>query len=124
MEQEILEQLKQINILTRVNNILLSKFILQLQEVKKKIHTPNMVSFFTFEILNEDYVELLKEFPQQDVDKALHWLDRQLTQNKMNCPNNIKNFILKRLKELRKNKKYNAKRQKTKRGQEEAEQES
>ena len=43
--REILEQLKQINILTRVNNLLLSKFVLQLQVVKKELHLPKLKGF-------------------------------------------------------------------------------
>lgn len=95
--REILEQLKQLNILTRVNNVLLSKFILQLQIVKRELHLPKLVSFFKFELLDEEYQDLCKEFDKKDVDNALWLLDRQMVQNKLDCPHNIKKFIRKKL---------------------------
>ena len=101
---EILEQMKQLNILTRVNNILLSKFILQLQTVKKELHLPKIQSFFRFELLDDDYNELVEEFGRQDVDKALFHLDRQMVRNKLNCPNNIKRYIKSKLVKKRKRK--------------------
>lgn len=96
--REILEQLKQINILTRVNNLLLSKFVLQLQVVRKELHLPKLKGFFRFELLEEEYVELVKEFNKEDVNKALYKLDRQLSENKLNCPHNIKKYIKGKLK--------------------------
>lgn len=117
--REMQEQLKQINILVRINNILLSKFINQLQEVKKRIRVPDVVSFFRFDIYLEDYKELCKEFEKKDVDKALFWLDRQLIQNKMACPSNVKSFVLKRLTRQKVQRKYDAKRKKQKEQQEE-----
>lgn len=98
-DQEILEQLKQLNILTRVNNVLLSKFILQLQVVKKELHIPKLKGYWKFELLEDEYVELIKEFDRKDVDKALYNLDRGLVQNKLNCPNNIKAYIRRYLKQ-------------------------
>ena len=118
--REMQEQLKQINILVRINNILLSKFINQLQEVKKRIRVPDVVSFFRFDIYLEDYKELCKEFEKKDVDKALFWLDRQLIQNKMACPSNVKSFVLKRLTRQKiQRRKYDVKRKKQKEQQEE-----
>jgi len=96
-EQDILEQLKEINILMRVNNILLSRFILQMQTVKKILHLPKLEPFFKFELLDEDYKELIHEFGREDTDKALYWLDRQLVRNKLNCPQNIKKYIRNKL---------------------------
>lgn len=96
-EQEILEQLKQINILMRVNNALLSKFIVKMQTVSKVLHLPPLVSFMSFELLEDDYKELLKDFKREDIDKALFWLDRQMVRNKMQCPHNIKRYIRNKL---------------------------
>lgn len=107
MEQEILEQLKQLNILTRVNINLLAKMILQLQTVKKVLHLPKLVSFTRFEILDDEYQELVEEFGKKEVNKALWYLDRQLVRNKMNCPNNIKKYISKKIqKNLARRKEY------------------
>jgi len=103
-QSEILEQLKQLNILTRVNNILMSKMILQMQVVKRELHLPKLVPFTKFEILDDDYQELIKEYGRKDVDKALYFLDRQLQKNKLNCPHNIKRYITNRLKKLAKSK--------------------
>lgn len=96
--QEILDELKKINILMRVNNIVISKFILQLQTLRKELHLPKLVSYWKFELLEDEYVELIKEFNRSDVDKALWYLDRQLVDNKMDCPNNIKKYIIRQLK--------------------------
>lgn len=98
LDREILTQLKQLNILTRVNNILLSKFILQLQTVKKELHLPKIESFTRFEILDEEYQSLIEEFGRKDTDNALYWLDRQMARNKVNCPHNIKKYIKNKLK--------------------------
>ena len=96
--QEILDELKKINILMRVNNIVISKFILQLQTLRKELHLPKLISYWKFELLEDEYVELIKEFNRSDVDKALWYLDRQLVDNKMDCPNNIKKYIIRQLK--------------------------
>ena len=96
--QEIMDELRKINILMRVNNIVISKFILQLQTLRKELHLPKLISYWKFELLEDEYVELIKEFNRSDVDKALWYLDRQLVDNKMDCPNNIKKYIIRQLK--------------------------
>lgn len=99
MEQEnISEELRQISILLRVNNLLMSKFIVQLANVRKELGLPPRNSFFKFELLDEDYESLSLEFGKQEVDKALYKLDRLLLQNKQNCPHNIKKYLRTRLK--------------------------
>lgn len=100
MEQklnQIEKELKQLQVLVRVNNLLLSKFILQLSETRKDLGLPKRQSFFKFEILQDDVDELTKEFGENEVTKALYKLDRMLLQNKMNCPNNVKKYIRNRL---------------------------
>lgn len=100
-DKEILQiekELKQLQVLVRVNNLLLSKFILQLSEVRKELGLPKRQSFFRFEILQEDVDELVNEFGKEETIKALYRLDRLLIQNKQNCPNNIKKYIRNKLK--------------------------
>lgn len=94
---EILETQKRTEILLRVNNLLLSKFILQLSKTREDLHLPKRQSFFRFELLDDEYKELVQEFGVQNVNKALYKLDRMLLQNKLNCPHNIKKYISKRL---------------------------
>lgn len=94
---EIDESLRQIDILLRVNNLLMSKFILQLSNVKKQLRLKDTNDFFKFSLLQTDYEELVNQFGKQEVDKALYRLDRMLLLNKMQCPNNIKSFIIKKL---------------------------
>lgn len=105
INEEILEELKDLKILTRVNNILLSRFILQLRHVRQELNLPKVQTYFTFEILDEEYQELIKEFGKKETDKALYKLDRLLALNKQNCPHNIKKYIRNRLK--KKNNKAN-----------------
>lgn len=108
MSQElnrIEKEIRQLQVLVRVNNLLLSKFILQLSETRKELGLPKRQSFFKFEILQEDVDELINEFGKDETIKALYRLDRLLLQNKQNCPHNIKKYIRNRLK-----KKANAKR--------------
>lgn len=100
MEQklnQIEKELKQLQVLVRVNNLLLSKFILQLSETRKELGLPKRQSFFKFEILQEDVDELINEFGKDETIKALYRLDRLLLQNKQNCPHNIKKYIRNRL---------------------------
>lgn len=121
LEREILQRLTQLEILQRVDNVLLSKFILQLQLVKKILHLPQLKSYWKFELLEEEYVELIKEFDRKDVDRALYYLDRLLIDNKMDCPNNIKQYIRKHIKQKIANRNYrNAKRQAKTSGEEES----
>lgn len=101
IERELIstqESLKDINILIRVNNLLLSRFILQLTRVRRELGLPKRVTFFKFEILEEDYNQLISEYSKTEVDKALYRLDRLLLQNKQQCPNNIRKYILNKLK--------------------------
>lgn len=96
-ENQIEKELKQLQVLVRVNNLLLSKFILQLSETRKELGLPKRQSFFKFEILQEDVDELIREFGKDETIKALYRLDRLLIQNKQNCPHNIKKYIRNRL---------------------------
>lgn len=96
-ETQLEKEIKQLQILVRVNNLLLSKFILQLSETRKELGLPKRQSFFRFEILQDDVDELIREFGKDEVIKALYRLDRLLLQNKQNCPHNIKKYIRNRL---------------------------
>lgn len=96
-ENQIEKELKQLQVLVRVNNLLLSKFILQLSETRKELGLPKRQSFFKFEILQDDVDELIKEFGKDETIKALYRLDRLLIQNKQNCPHNIKKYIRNKL---------------------------
>lgn len=96
-ENQIEKEIKQLQVLVRVNNLLLSKFILQLSETRKELGLPKRQSFFKFEILQDDVDELIKEFGKDETIKALYRLDRLLIQNKQNCPHNIKKYIRNRL---------------------------
>lgn len=90
-------ELERIEILIRTNNLLLSRFILQLSTVRKELGLPKRNVFFKFELLQEDYEELILQYGKQEVDKALYRLDRLLIQNKQQCPNNIKKYISKKI---------------------------
>ena len=94
---QIEKELKQLQVLVRVNNLLLSKFILQLSETRKELGLPKRQSFFKFEILQDDVDELINEFGKDEVIKALYRLDRLLLQNKQNCPHNIKKYLRNKL---------------------------
>lgn len=96
-ETQLEKEIRQLQILVRVNNLLLSKFILQLSETRKELGLPKRQSFFRFEMLQDDVDELIKEFGKDEVIKALYRLDRLLLQNKQNCPHNIKKYIRNRL---------------------------
>lgn len=95
--EELESELKTIQILIRTNNLLLSRFILQLSEVRKELCLPKRKVFFKFELLQDDYNELVEEFGDNEVNKALYRLDRYLLTNKMQCPNNIKKYIQNKL---------------------------
>ena len=82
----------------RVNNLLLSKFIVQLSVTRNELGLPKRNVFFKFELLQTDYEELVNEFGKQEVDKALYRLDRMMLKNKINCPHNIKKYIKTKLK--------------------------
>ena len=96
--KDIKETLDRVQILIRTNNLLLARFILQLSEVRKELCLPKRNVFFKFELLEDDYKELVKEFGKTETDKALYRLDRLLLRNKQQCPNNIRKYITKKLK--------------------------
>ena len=51
--QAIEDELKDFEILIRVNNLLMSKFILQISNLTKEYNLPKRVTFFRFELLKE-----------------------------------------------------------------------
>ncbi|MCM1324186.1 MAG: hypothetical protein NC218_08485 [Acetobacter sp.] len=81
----------------RTNNLLLSRFILELAKVRKELGLPKRCFFFKFELLEAEYKELVNEFGKEKVDKALYRLDRLLLTNKQQCPNNIAKYIRNKL---------------------------
>ena len=117
-EQDVLNQIKEelnkVQILIRTNNLLLARFILQLSETRKELGLPKRNVFFKFELLKDDYNELIEEFGKEETDKALYRLDRMLIKNKQQCPNNIRKYIASKLgksllkKEERKKEKSNS----------------
>ena len=111
IERKILElsdEIYQNKILLRVNNLLLARLILQLSQVRNDFNLPKRNTFFKFEILNDDYRDLCKEYGKDIVDKTLYRLDRTLLLNKQDCPHNIKKYITNKIKEH--NKRMSAKR--------------
>lgn len=117
-EQDVLNQIKEelnrAQVLIRTNNLLLARFILQLSETRKELGLPKRNVFFKFELLEDDYNELIEEFGKEETDKALYRLDRMLIKNKQQCPNNIRKYIASKLgksllkKEERKKEKSNS----------------
>lgn len=99
---EMGEELNKLQILTRVNNLLLSRFILQLSKVRDELQLPKRNTFFKFEILQSDYENLISEYGQEETDRALYRLDRTLLLNKQECPNNIKKYIVNYIKKNQK----------------------
>lgn len=100
MEQRLLtieNEIAKLQILVRVNNLLLSRFILQLSKTREDLHLPKRKSFFKFELLEDDYNDLASEFGKELTEKALYKLDRMLLSNKQDCPHNIKRYIATRL---------------------------
>ena len=57
MEQDInlQRELRDIQVLIRTNNLLLSRFILQLSKTRKELGLPKRLFGFKFEILQEEY---------------------------------------------------------------------
>ncbi len=110
--QELREYLQDLQTLVRVNNLLLSRFILQLSKVRQDLHLPKREVFFKFELLEDDYKLLVNEYGKEETDKALYRLDRLLLQNKQQCPHNIRKYIHKKLK--RSQQKRNESRKETK----------
>lgn len=99
---DISEQLKEINVLMRVNNLLISRFILELATIKKDLGIPKRQTFFRFELLDEEYRQLIEEFGEQQTNRALYRLDRLLLLNKQQCPHNIAKYIRRKLKASKK----------------------
>lgn len=97
-EFEIDEKLKNIEILLRVNNILMTRFIVTFNNIFRRFNLPKCLTFFKFEILEDDYKALVSEFKKESVDKALYNLDRLLLANKIDCPNNIAKYIRTKIK--------------------------
>lgn len=91
------EELNKVQVLIRTNNLLLARFILQLSETRKELGLPKRNVFFKFELLEDDYNELIEEFGKEETDKALYRLDRMLIKNKQQCPNNIRKYIASKL---------------------------
>lgn len=102
--QELTDLIKQLNVLMRVNNLIMSRFIMQVENLKKEIRLRNTKTFFKFEITDEDYNSLVTEFGKKEVDRQLYHLDRLLLTNKQNCPHNIKKYIYNHLNKRRGNK--------------------
>ena len=94
---QVQQELRKVQILMRVNNMIMSRFILQLQDIRNYLDIPKRETFFKFELLESDYQELISEFGKDKTDKALFHLDRLLLKNKQKCPNNIKKYIRNRL---------------------------
>lgn len=106
LETEIIltqQEIKRLQVLMRVNNMIMSRFILQLQTIRQYLDIPKRETFFKFELLESDYQELVSEFGKDKTDKALFHLDRLLLKNKQKCPNNIKKYIRNRLIKKKKN---------------------
>lgn len=101
--EELKQNIKDIEVIMRVNNLLLSRFILQLSEVRKELGLPKRNVFFKFELLQTDYEELVDQYGKQEVDKVLYRLDRAMILNKQNCPHNIKKFVANKLKRKARN---------------------
>lgn len=95
--QELISEQKRLQVLIRTNNLLLSRFILELDSLKSFLDIPKRITFFRFELLKSEYDSLLEEFDKKDVDSALTKLDRMLLNNKLNCPNNIAKYVRQRL---------------------------
>lgn len=98
-DTELLEEMQRLQILVRTNNLLLSRFILELSKVQQQLNLPKRKVFFKFEILNDEYNTLVTEFGKEEVDKALYKLDRLLLTNKQCCPNNVAKYIRNRIKD-------------------------
>lgn len=101
---DLQRELKDIQILIRTNNLLLSRFILELSKVRKDLGLPKRVFGFKFEILEEEYNELVNQYGREEVNKALYRLDRLLLTNKQKCPNNIPKYIRKKIDKKNNNK--------------------
>lgn len=100
--ENILAETKRTQVLIRTNNLLISRFILELSKTRKELGLPKRVLFFKFDLLEDEYYKLVNEYGKDETDKALYRLDRLLLTNKQQCPNNIAKYIRKRLSESEK----------------------
>lgn len=103
LKKSVADDLVTTQVLIRTNNLLLSRFILVLEKARKKMGLPEREIAFKFELLEEEYKELVAEFGQDEVDKAMYRLDRLLLTNRQQCPRNIKKYLHKRLKKSQNN---------------------
>lgn len=101
---DLKEELKNIQILIRTNNLLLSRFILELSRTRKELGLPKRLLFFKYDLLQEEYDKLVSEFGKEEVNKALYRLDRLLLTNRQQCPNNIAKYIRRKLKKSKEQK--------------------
>jgi hypothetical protein len=101
---DLKEELKNIQILIRTNNLLLSRFILELSKTRKELGLPKRLLFFKYDLLQEEYDRLVSEFGKEEVNKALYRLDRLLLTNRQQCPNNIARYIRRKLKKSKEQK--------------------
>lgn len=101
MDADILqlqEEMQKLQVLVRTNNLLLSRFILELSNIQQRYNLPQRVVFFKFELMQDEYNRLVEDYGKSLVDKALYQLDRLLLTNKQQCPNNIAKYIRRKLK--------------------------
>ena len=103
------EMLRTQEILLRTNNLIMSRFILELNNLMTELKIPRHKLFFKFSISDDDYNLLVKEFDSASVDKALIKLDRLLMTNRQDCPNNIYQYTRARLKQAQRQKLYDGK---------------
>lgn len=81
----------------RVNNLLLSRFILKLDKTRIELGLPKRIFFYKYDLLEDDFKDLVQKYGKEDVIKALYRLDRMLLLNKQQCPNDIKKYISKKI---------------------------
>ena len=106
---DLQKELKDIQVLIRVNNLLLSRFIVEIAKTRNELGLPKRMFGFKFEILEDEYKQLINEFGKDDVDKALYRLDRLLLTNKQQCPNNIPKYIRSKIEKSRRTSEYRSK---------------
>lgn len=106
---DLQEMLRTQEILLRTNNLIMSRFILELNNLMTELKVPRHKLFFKFSISDDDYDLLVKEFDSTSVDKALIKLDRLLMTNRQDCPNNIYQYTRSKLKQARHQKLYDDK---------------
>lgn len=87
---------KDLEILLRVNNLLLAKLINEWNCVKKELDIPKKYFGFKFSITQDEFNELCEAYGRKRVENILFKLDRMLLLNKMECPRDIKKYVAKR----------------------------